>query len=98
MGNGRAGGAARQVIMLRMMETLTMFGTAMEGSRRARCVEEKVDGGVDEIYGGHDALEADASAVERGSTGDALGGPTSLMGASSVQAEVCEVGCDAHRC
>ena len=84
--------AAQQRMVLRMMEALSVLGKAVHGSRRAHCAEERVVEGVSEVSGGHNALKADASAVERDGTGSALGG--SLAGAPGMQAEVCEVDCD----
>ena len=66
--------AAQQLMMLHVMNEMMMLGKAIEGSRRARCVEEKVVEGVGEISGGNDTLKADASAMERDSTGSVLGG------------------------
>ena len=78
-------------MVLRVMHEVVMLRKAIEGSRRTRCVEERV---IEGVSGEHGVLGVDDSVVEGDGSGNAVGKPASPAEDSSVQVGTCEVGYD----
>ena len=83
-----------QAVQLRMMEATALLRQKVSETRCAHQAQEKVAEGADEVSGGHGAAGMNASAVEGGDVGGALGTPALPTEGLSAQAEACKIGCD----